>query len=69
MPRYRTPADLARSVTRIRKKPPAPSLRTRGEGRHGHHANGTDEPAIIDQSTVRVPAGDRQEPKHGQQKR
>ena len=29
MPRYRTPADLARSVAQIHKKPPALSLRTR----------------------------------------
>jgi hypothetical protein len=40
MPRYRTPAELAR----IPKKPPAPSLRTRAEARGGSRANGTDEP-------------------------
>jgi hypothetical protein len=66
MTRYRTPAELARSVAQIPKKPPAPSLKTRGEARR---ARAADEPAIIDQSTVRVPAGDRQEPKHHQQKR
>jgi hypothetical protein len=60
---YRTPAELARSVAQIRKKPPAPSLRTRSEARRGSRANITDEPAIIDQSTVRVPSGERQEPK------
>jgi hypothetical protein len=68
MPRYRTPVDLARSVAEIRKKPAAPSLRTRAEARWGSRANPTDEPEIIDQSTVLVPSGDRHEPKRGQQK-
>jgi hypothetical protein len=68
MPRYRTPAELApRSVAQIPKKPPAPSLRTPAEARRGPRANATDEPTIIDQSTVRVPSGERQEPKYGQQ--
>jgi hypothetical protein len=60
---------IARKVARIPKKPPASSLRRRAEARRGPRANGTEEPAIIDQSTVRVPTGDRKEPKRGEQKR
>ena len=44
MPRYRTPVDLAGSVAQIRKKPPAPSLRTRAEARRGTRANSTHRP-------------------------
>ena len=64
----KNPPSLARSVAQIRKKPPAPSLRTRAEARRGPRANATDDSAIVDQSTVRVPTGDRQEPKRGEQK-
>ena len=35
MPIYRKPVDLAHAVAQIKKKPPAPALRTRAEARHG----------------------------------
>ena len=47
MPRCRSPADLARSVTQIGKKPPAPSLKTRPQAR-GRRVNSANEQGIID---------------------
>ena len=51
MSRYTKPADLARTVAKIGKKPPALSLRTRAEARRGQR----DPPAAGPAATMGAP--------------